>query len=262
MKPQDTYMEKQGADIVTGLYATAFDTDLKTRQARELQLWKEWKASGENPEKLELLLRSYQPLIESQAGIYKGKTPLPPEAIDAQYKILFVQALRTYDPSRGAALNTHVHNQLMKGKRYVATYQNFSRIPENRVFNIGNFQRTQDTLTEELGRAPTHEELATRLDWSLKEVGRMHKEQRKDLVTSRFEEDPFASNIDDARLKEVMHMIYYEFTPEEQLVWDYSIGAHGKPKLSAGEIAQTMNISGPKVSRIRNAIKSKLERHV
>jgi DNA-binding MarR family transcriptional regulator len=56
-----------------------------------------------------------------------------------------------------------------------------------------------------------------------------------------------------------MNLIRYQLTPEELLVYEYTIGAGGKPKLRPGEIATKLGMHPTKVSRLRNSITKKIE---
>lgn len=245
-------VEEQPAPIV--------NPDLDLKKERELEMWKAWKASGESPEALKPLLRSFRPMIQAKVNVYKGKLRMIPDStIEAEFYIQFVNALRSYDPGKGS-LGTYVYRYLDKAKRFVVENQNIGRIPENRAYKIKSFTTTRDELSEELGRPPTDDELAKKLGWDKAEVERMESELRNDLVAQGFEDDPYSFT--PSKSEETLRLFKYELAGEEREVYEYLTG-FGKPQLlSTGDIAKKMGIPDYKVSRIKQGIQTKLKRYL
>ena len=233
--------------------------NLRARQQRELELWRTWKEGGMRQQDLRPLIRSFRPMIKSKANVYAKKVRIPPSAIDMTFQIEFVNALKSYDPSKGS-LGTYVYRYLDKGKRWIAENQNVGRIPENRVYKIRKYQDAVEELKEELGRPPEAKELSNRLGWSLPEIDRMDSELRSDLVTQGFEEDPFS--VTPSKSEEVLKLFKYELSGEQKEVYAYLTG-YGKPKVtSTNEIAKRMKMKDYQVSRIKDQIYKKLRRYL
>jgi len=234
--------------------------DLRKRQQREMQMWQQWQAGGQKPQDLRPLIKSFKPLVNHQANIWAGKVrDVPPAAIRAEFTNQFVSALQTYDPDRGAGLGTHIRHQLKKAQRFVTTYQNPGRIPENRIYRIRELQDAEQHLDEKFGRPPTQLELADQLKWSPKQVDVLQREVRRARPTGQFETDP--STFTPSRQKEVLRLLPYELTPDEKQVFEYLYGVGGKPQLGPGQIATKLNMSAPKVSRLKRSIAEKYERY-
>jgi len=234
--------------------------DLDAKKSRELELWKRWKANGEGPEDLRPLLKSFRPMIRSKVNVYKGKVKMIPDsAIESEFQLRFVDALRSYDPEKGS-LGTYIFRYLDKAKRFIVENQNIGRIPENRVYKIKQFSVARDELAEDLGRTPVTKEISERLGWSLAETGRMEAELRNDLLSQGFEDDPYA--LAPSKSEEVLRLFKYELTGNEREVYEYLTG-HGKPQTSStGDIARAMKIPDYQVSRLKNTIKKKLQRYL
>jgi DNA-directed RNA polymerase specialized sigma subunit len=233
--------------------------NLRARQQKELELWRTWKEGGMQQKDLKPLLRSFKPMIKSKANVYAKKVRIPPSAIEMTFQIEFVNALRSYDPSKGS-LGTYVYKYLDKGKRWIAENQNVGRIPENRVYKIRKYQDAVEELKEELGRPPEYEELSQRLGWSLPEIDRMDSELRSDLVTQGFEEDPYSMT--PSKSEEVLKLFKYELSGEQKQVYAYLTG-YGKPKTtSTSEIAKKLKMKDYQVSRVKNQIYKKLRRYI
>ncbi len=236
------------------------DGKRKKRQERELQMWKDWKEGGMQVEDLRPLLRSFRPMIRSKSNVYKGRVKMIPDsAIESEFQLRFVDALRSYDPSKGS-LSTYVYRYLDKAKRFIVENQNVGRIPENRVYKIKQFTTAKEFLTDDLGRPPTTEEIAKRLEWSKAETERMDSELRNDLMTQGFEDDPYT--LTPSKSEEVLRLFKYELSGNERQVYEYLTG-YGKPQTtSTGEIAKKLNMPDYRISRLKDSIQKKLKRYL
>jgi len=233
---------------------------LRARQVREIEMWRKWKDGGMQQHDLEPLLRSFRPMIKAKVNQYAGKVKMiPASAIDLNFQIEFVNALRAYDPAKGS-LGTYVFQYLNKGKRWITEHQNTGRIPENRVYKIRKWKMTVEDLTDELGRPPNTKEVSKALGWSEKEVDRMENEDRRDLVMQIFEEDPHV--LQPSKVEEVLKLFKYELAGEQRAVYEHLMGL-GRPKLvSTSDIAKEMGLKDYQVSRIKNQLMSKLSKYL
>jgi len=222
----------------------------------ELQLWKDWRKSKDE-DTLGQLLQSMDPLIQKRVSQFMG-APLPRSAIEAEARKQAVKAFETYNPKMGAALGTHVNNYMQKVYRYVSTYQNVGRLPESRTAKIDLFNKTKAYLSQQKGREPSTVELSDELRWSPREVGRMEVELRKDLgLETSFGEMKF---LDFDKNSDLLNYGYFELSPEEQLVFDYSIGMHGKMRLTMENIAKRLEKTPRQIGLIKQRIVDKLKR--
>lgn len=234
--------------------------DKGSRRERDLELWNQWNANGRKQEDLKPLFGQFRGMIRSKANEWLGRSEIPPTAVHAAFNVQFVNAMKTFDPDKGN-LNSWVGTNLKQGNRWLMKHQNMARIPETRSGKkVGQFQAVRAHLDEALGREPTHIEMAEHLGWAPKDVSLLDRELRKSHISSGFELDPV--DVLPSREKEALHNVYYELDPEEQLVYDYTLGAHGKPELRPTQIAQQLGYSPSKVSRMRNRIMDKLKKHL
>ena len=228
----------------------------QSRADKDFELWKTWKANP-TPENLDPLLDGLQGLVNARVNEFKG-APVPQSAVRGFANAKAINALETYNPKKGASVATFVNWHLKKVRSFVVKHQNIGKVPEQRTRNITEFKNVRDDLTQKMGMAPDSLSLAEALGWSQAEVGRMESELRKDLISSFNLEPDRLPDMQSNREREVLRYIHHELTADERLVFEYSLGLYGKPKLSATNIAKTMGISLPKVSRIRKKIDKKL----
>lgn len=242
--------------------------DMSQAKARELKLWRQWKEGGQRVEDLRPLLNSFMPILRSQMRTYKGRVAMIPDAaIEAEFKLQLVGALQSYDPDKGAALGTHIFNSLQRARRYITTYQNVGRIPENRVGKIRTFEVARTDLLEDLGRDPTQAELTEFLrreypaqGWTAAEVDRLQRELRKDLVTQGFEVDPFVKF--PSRDREILDLFVYELSGDELKVYRHLTGIGAQKITSTSTLAEKLGFGEDeayKVSRIKSKLRKKLE---
>lgn len=217
------------------------------RAAKDLAAWKEWDSSGRKPAALRPLLTSFRPMLQFQAGVYKGRVRIPPAAIDAEYQKQFLKAVETYDPNRGVALGTHVFGHLKAARRFITSHQDLARIPETRVYKIRKFKQAHQELGEQFGREPSEKEMAHYLRWNVKELVRMKRSVRKDLFRSRFEEDPII--VRPTAAKTLVTHLPGEFTGRERKVIERIFAGKG-----TGQIAGELKTAPSVISRMRKRI--------
>lgn len=254
-------------DALEGLDKEAFarrrtykQPDLSARAQRELQMWQDWDQSGRKPEKLRPLVRSLQPLVKHRSRIFENKVrDIPPPVIRSEFQKQLVGALETFDPNKGK-MSTYVSTRLMKANRFINTYQNPARIVETRVYNITKVKNSEDFLRQQMGRPPTAMEIADHAKMPVRDVQALQKEVRKAHPTGQFgPADP--TSITPSRTKEVMRLLPYDLTPDENAVFERVYGTGGKKQMGTGQIAKDLNMSAPKVSRLKRSIADKWKQY-
>ena len=225
---------------------------------KDIEMWKKWKKT-KDPRDLSQLFSQLENLIQKKVNTFSG-APVPRSALEAEAKKWAFVAFENFNPNMGVKLSTHVTNWLQKLYRYNTTLQNFARIPEHTALKITPFRAAKEELQQKLGRPATQIELADHLHWNIAHVNKIEKSLRQDISATTWQGD---ENFEQHNPKlEILALGYYSLAPEEQLVYDYTLGEHGKQKMSPGQIAKIMNISPSKVSKLRNAVTIKLQQYL
>jgi DNA-directed RNA polymerase specialized sigma subunit len=236
------------------------------RKAEDFRLWQEWKTDP-TPERLDPLLKRFDPMIGQHVRLYKAPN-VRESALKANLQEQAIKAFESYDPNR-AALSTHVMGRLKKGLRFTRQHQNLARIPEAKAEKIGPIQSTMDELTEQFGRVPNHEEVASYLNDQGRfakpitgaQVQQIQKSMVKDINASSFESDPVPRFA--AREQEVIGLLRPNLSADEQSVFDHLYGVGGKPRVtSTGELAKKLGKSPSQISRIKGKIDSQFKRYL
>lgn len=251
-----------GAKSTSSIPPAQKKKNLKDTQKKETELWKKWDAGGRTTEDLQPLHKSFKPVIMQQVRVYanKGKYPIPTSAIQHEMNKQFVRAVKTYDPDRGAQLNTWVRKNLLKSGRFIKNYQNLGHIPEGQLSLIQPYERARAELLDKLGHEPDTVSIAAKMGQPLRKIKQLEKERRDDLASSGFMHDP--SEVLSPVELEAFKLIEYDLTPEERTVYEYTFGVNGRPMLRPGEIATKAKIHPSKVSRIRKKLQDKVREAV
>jgi DNA-directed RNA polymerase specialized sigma subunit len=221
-------------------------------------MWRTWKDNNEDPQHMEPLLNSLQPLVFKRVRQFQG-VPIQKEVLRAEANRKVIGGLRRFDPSK-AQMHTFLTNELKGLSRYVQHHQNFTRVVEERANKIGDYERARSTLREQLDREPIAQEIADYMKVPLLTVTRLRSEVREDLLASGAMEDPFVEET--PREREVLKLIVYELNPTEMQVFEYLTGHGGKEKVSStSAIARRLGWSDSKVSQVKKAIADKISRY-
>lgn len=232
----------------------------ESRAAADLRMWLVWKANGYRKEDLRPLLKSLEGAIGSQTHYFKNSgVRIPPSVIDAKAYSFALQALKTYDPTRGVQINTHVTHWMRKLRRVINTHRNMARIPENRVDLVRKFQMAQEALEDSLGRSPTDVEMAGYLSWPVKQVATLGTELRRDLWahSDKWEDDPTKNMPSQAET--VLKLIKYELTEDEKEVYRRFV-EEGVD--STTEISKLTGFDMSKVSKLKANIATKISKYL
>lgn len=237
----------------------------QSQKQHELALLGKWQQT-QQPKYFQELYTSMKPLLYDAArkAAYGSNVPESAHRIYAAQN--FLDALRTFKPDKNASLQTHVYGAVhQKAKRLNYLYQNVGQMPEPRAMQVGLYQNEHSNLKGELGRDPTHEELATRLGWNTRDVVHIQNEVRKDLAIGEGTDETAYSegSID----KETLEHLYFDLNPDEKTVYDHVFGKHGKTKavkanqrIDFDRIGAASGYSGSKARVVWGRVKAKYEK--
>lgn len=235
------------------------------RKQNELRLWEQWKASGEDPQHLQPLLKIYEPTLQHKMKMWKAPT-IPQSAFKLELQNHLIKAFQTWDPQK-AALNTHVETRLQKAKRYNVKNQNMAYIPEGQVAHISKIQQAHDQLSEEYGRPPTPDEIADFTGLKPKQVETIQRATRKDIPGSMFESDPLETqrraSYEEQQIAVVANTLPHIFPnkPEMHTLFNHIYGTNGHEQItSTSDLAAKMNKNHSQISRMKTQLGMHLQR--
>jgi len=244
------------------------EPDKSPRNLEELALWNAWKKSGYQPQHLRPLQQSLTRIVKSHVNKWKAAN-VPTDMIEMHAQQLMLEALKDYNPNimvagRSRTVGSHVHDRMKRLQRFVVENQNAGRVVEQRAGkNIRIFQEATTLLQNEFGRDPSAVELAEKMTLQMgkpvtvKQVQMFQRESRKDRVVA---DENFSFMPTETRI--LLKLLPEELTPLENQVFERFYGVNGSRKMKPGEIARDLNLSGPRVSRLLNAISEKAAQYL
>lgn len=229
--------------------------DYRTSKKNDYQLYKDWK---DNPSDNTLtpVLEYLKPTINTALTSFTGGD----RSLRTRAYILATDAIKTYDPDKGASLKTHVYNNLRRLYRYKADRSQVVHIPENVRLEAVRIHNFVTDFKDKEGREPTVTEITDGTGLSRKKIqkaGLYRSEQPQsmfigetgDTLISK-ERDPMSVWID---------YVYYDLNPQNKKIYEWTTGYGGNKVLPKQEIAKRLKISPSAVSSRINTIMNKMQ---
>lgn len=235
------------------------ETQLEADYAPHYDAWK----MEQTPQTRSNLLRAVDPVISKGLKTYAGPSYGSPTTRSRARRIA-LQSFSSYDPTKGS-LQNHILSNMRRLQRVGAQEAQIIGLPERVAMNKKLLDDTEHELMYELGRAPSDTEIADRSGLSLKRIAYIR--QANPVASSSQIEDNSedasmpASTIpgDAQRANAWEEFIYYDLTPTEQLIYDMTLGRHGRKQASTREIADKLGITPGAVSQRAARIQQKLD---
>lgn len=228
-----------------------------SRQSQDIDAWHAWKKNPTDTH-ASALLSHVSPLIHREANKWAGTMARP--LLESEGKRLAMEAFHSYDPNKGAALGTHVVNQLQRMSRLSYANQNVARLPENKMLLYHSYNVAHSDLADAHGRAPTTDELSDHLGWPIHRIEEYRKSiGRKELLESGGLFETGDAGLYDADKQEhVVDFIHHGLTPQHKSIFEHLTGYGGAEQLSNQEIQKKLNMTQGQYSYA----KAKLIEHV
>lgn len=219
-------------------------TAASTRGEQDFALWQAWKRSPTDAN-LSALLKQVDPLIHKEVNKWSGTLARP--LLETEGKKLAVESFHSYDPARGAGIGTHVSNGLLKMSRLSYANQNVARLPENKMLAFHSYNLAHSELQDDLGRAPTTDELADHLGWSIPHLTDFRKQiSHQELLESggtSTGEGNAGQLFDADETDHTVDFIHHDLPPTQKAIFEHLTGYGGAKVLPNHEIQKKLNLT-------------------
>lgn len=244
--------------------ATLPDVRLEQEYQEPYMAWK----NNPNPTTTGALVRAVRPVIDKGIRSYGGGGQSPTPIIRSKAKQIVMDSLDRYDPKQ-AKLQTHLMEQLKGLYRYAGQQKNILSVPERVTLDRQHLDESSKELQDWLGREPSDKELADKTGLSLKRIKYVRQLQNpvsEGTYASRNEQNlgapllpPVEQQNEDAWVNFVYHSLAEVKNSSLPIVMEYTLGLHGKPRLSTAALAQKLNVSPGRVAQLRAQVQTKLD---
>lgn len=221
-------------------------------------LWKTWNKS-QSAVDYDKLFSAARPTIDSAIRSYVGADADP--VVRQRASLLAHDAIKTYNPQKGASLKSHIMIQLRPITRFARKITTPVDIPEKRVADIYKLTSAEQELSERLGRDPTDDELADYTGLTKRRLSVIRKSRLMELRPPVGEEgqemDVAATSVNPEDVW--IDYVYHDMDPLNKKIMEWKLGLYGQPQLSNQDIARRLKLTPSAVSQRTNTIIKRLE---
>jgi len=253
-----------GEEKPQAMWTTAFKaggTGLPTRRGDDplMDSYLDWKGQPDTPANPSLvpLMQHLDGTIESALQSYAGEHK---DSYRTRARIMTLDAIRNYDPAKGARLTSHVYNNLKSLNRLKADRSNMVHIPEGLLLDRRRLEVERSNIRSETGRDPTVEDLSDRLHITPKRISQIEstgKQTSSSQFLSEKGDSLFQKKEDPQRIWS--EYVYHDMDHTDKKIFEWSTGYMSQPILKKQEIAARLGISPAAVSQRINKIVARLE---
>lgn len=231
----------------------------QSNSASDLELWQQYKKQP-NAANRSALLNRFSGIMQTQVNKWSGGN-VPASALRTQAKVLAAKSFDTYDPSKGAALATHVTNNLLPLSRTVYTYQNTARMPENITMKVTAYNSAVNEFKLLHGREPTTDELHDKLGWSASEITRMRDYNVRDLMESGGEVGAafYNNNKWESTDDIILGGVYMDLSPVDKVIFEHTTGYNNAKIMQLPEIAKKTGLSIPQIAYKKQLMRKQID---
>lgn len=200
-------------------------------------------------------LKELQPTIDSAIHSFAGDD----QSYQTQARILTLDAIKSYDGTKGANIKTHVYNNLQRLRRLSAQRGNLTRMSEEAATQRAAIERARRAWEIDNGTEPTTEELAVATGISTSRIDALahYRPVTPDSLAVSPEGDSMAVSDVDRALTMYDKFIYDELDRTDKKIYEWSTGYGGSKQLSRSEIAAKLRMSEAAVSKRASKIATK-----
>ncbi len=202
---------------------------------KDAQLWETWH-KNRSEHNLQLLMDQMQPVLRREISRWVGVAPM--FLLENEAKQLAKKAFEGYDPKMGAALATHVVNQLQKLSRTAYIRQSTVSVPEHQRITFNQYQKIRSQLEDRLGHPPSHDDIADHMGLPPKRLQSIIGNVQKRELLESGEGPAFQKQTDD----DLIHLAFADMTPQQQKIFELRTGYNGTPHPDESKIKDGVGI--------------------
>lgn len=232
------------------------------RTEPELQdTYLQWRQNMNDPKQNALMLAKIQPWVDHAVLAAGGNVQNP--AMRAKANMMAVWYLRQYDPNRSSIKN-FLYAQLRGLNRVYGNDQNIIQIPERVVLGRKAISEAGKELLDELGRAPSTEEIADRTGIPVRTIQKWQTASvplTEGGMNTLTENSNYlqGKNLGRDQSEEAWQNYVYDALPDRsRAVMERLYGMYGRKPMTPAQISRDLKITQAAVSQHRKKIDTAL----
>lgn len=221
-----------------------------------LQSWQRWKQSP-SPAAMAKTLNTVRPVIDRAVSRFPKANPT---VLGGEAKRLAISAIKTYDPSMGTSLKSHVFSHLRSLGRNSSNMGKVLNMTRTDRDYRAKYLAAINDLTETHGNEPSDAQLMDHLGVDAKVLTKMRRVSMGEFAEGQAEMLPSVAQQDeeDPRISMWVDYVYNDLPEVDKKIMDLKIGRNGKTPLSAVEVAAKLRLSPDYVNVRAGAIAKKI----
>lgn len=215
------------------------------------------------PQTAQDVLTALEPVRRAALTTYGGPAGQASPTLGGKAKLLMLDALDRYDPAK-SKLKTYMMSHLQGLRRAAARETRIVRAPEQMLLDASHLAEAGNLLADRLGREPSDAELADHTGLSPKRIAYVRKLRPATSEGAMARAgDPAGQAYEPAvelrgREQSLLEFAYHGASPTDQLILEYTLGLHGKPRLQNQELAAKLRLSPGAVSQRKAKLQAAL----
>jgi DNA-directed RNA polymerase specialized sigma subunit len=209
----------------------------------------------QSPESFDKILTELEPTINKGLGAFGNNDP----SLYSKAYILASKAVKSYDPTKGANLNTHVYNNLKRLNRIRSERSRAVHVPENQRIDHANITNYSAEYRDRHGHDPSIAQLANNLGMSRKRIRRALNIAQQSEAQSLSEKGDLTKAYQRTPDEIWMDYVYHDLDETNKKIFEWTTGHMGSKTLPKKEIAKRLGITGPAVSKRVSQIMKQLD---
>lgn len=213
---------------------------------KNFENWSNWR---KNPSSSNLMstVDGFDGLMNTSIGQQKN---INRSLLKGRAKLLTIDAIKTFDPSSGANLTTHVYNYLRPINRESKDMVEIAPVSRHYNDESAKMINAISSFSEENGREPDDSEIRDMLGISQKRLEKLNKIVKYEIPESQIVGGMEDEDIDEQsnKLNLWTDYVYHDLGTRDKKILDFKLGRSGHPEMSNEEIALKLNTSPMEIS--------------
>jgi DNA-directed RNA polymerase specialized sigma subunit len=213
---------------------------------KNFENWSNWR---KNPSSSNLMstVDGFDGLINTSIGQQKN---INRSLLKGRAKLLTIDAIKTFDPSSGANLTTHVYNYLRPINRESKDMVEIAPVSRHYSDESAKMINAISSFSEENGREPDDSEIRDMLGISQKRLEKLNKIVKYEIPESQIVGGMEDEDVDEQsnKLNLWTDYVYHDLGTRDKKILDFKLGRSGHPEMSNEEIALKLNTSPMEIS--------------